>query len=197
MESLKNNVNNIAKDSEELVKKYLRLFSIRQSEKLSLFLGVIATTMILTMLLLVVLVFCSFALASYLNDVLDSRSWGYWIVTALYLILIIWLFYRLFKTGTPLLSNLFAKIIIAAFDLEITNDKTVNGLKAEGDSLNNNIQNDMSKIKTNVEMLRYIFAESLLREFLGLFSFNKKKKKKKKEKEIELDAEKPKTDNKD
>lgn len=197
MESLKNNVNNIAKDTEEIVKKYLQLFSIRQSEKLSLLLGVIATTMILTMLLLVVLIFCSFALATYLNVVLDSSNWGYLIVTGLYLILIAFLFYRLFKTGTPLLSNLFAKIIITAFDLDIKNDKTVKGLRAEGDSLNSSIKNDMSKIKTNAELLRYVFVESLFREFLGLFSFKKNKKKKKKEKKIETDIDKPKTDHKE
>lgn len=193
MESLKNNVNNIANDTEELVKKYLKLFSIRQSEKLALLLGVIATTIILTILLMVVLVFCSFALATYLNDVLGSINWGYWIVTGLYLILIVFLFNRLFKTGTPLLSNLFAKIIVTAFKLDITNNKTINGLRAEGDSLHSNIKNDMSKIKTNVELLRYVFVESLFREFLGFFSFRKKKKK---DKKSDIDQDNTETENK-
>ncbi|NQT77961.1 MAG: phage holin family protein [Bacteroidetes bacterium] len=174
MASLKDNINNISDDTESLVKDYLKLFSIKQSEKFALFLGVLSTAFILTLLILIVLVFCSFALAGYLNDLLATDYWGYWIVTALFLLLITFLIFKIIKTRTPLLSNLFAKIIISVFDLDINQAKNIKGLRFEGEAAKNKIETDKTKIKANVQMLRYVIMESLFREFFGLFSSKQK-----------------------
>ena len=56
MESLKNNIDNISDDTQKLVNDYMKMFTVRQSEKFALFLGIIATAFILTMLLLVIVV---------------------------------------------------------------------------------------------------------------------------------------------
>jgi hypothetical protein len=174
MASLKDNINNISDDTESLVKDYLKLFSIKQSEKFALFLGVLSSAFILTLLILIVVVFCSFALAGYLNELLATDYWGYWIVTGFFLLLIAFLIFKIIKTKTPLLSNLFAKIIISVFDLDINQAKNIKGLRFESETTKNKIETDKIKIKANVQMLRYVIMESFFREFFGLFSSKQK-----------------------
>ncbi len=67
MASLKNNIDHISEDTESLVKDYLKLFSMRQAKKLALLLGILVSVFILSLLLLIVIVFCSFALAGLLK----------------------------------------------------------------------------------------------------------------------------------
>ena len=173
MASLKENIDNISDDTEKLVRDYLKLFSIRQSQKLAIFLGVLATAFILSLLILVAVIFSSFALAEILNDLLDTAYWGYWIVTALFLIIILILIIWIISTRTPLLSNLFAKIIIAVFDLEMTQDKNIKGLRFEHESMKQKIETDKVKIKSDIQLFRYVFVESFFREFFGLFTSKK------------------------
>ena len=83
MATLKNQIHDISKDTESLVKEYVKLFSIKQSEKLALFLGIIASVFLLATLLLIVVVFSSLALAGYLNKVMAREYWGFVIVGGL------------------------------------------------------------------------------------------------------------------
>ena len=80
------------------------------------------------------------------------------------------------------MSNLFAKIIISVFDLDIKQEKNVQGLRSEIDSLKTKIETDKSNIRTNVQMLRYVMMEGLFRELFGFFKPGKKKKSKKDDK---------------
>ncbi|TFH26960.1 MAG: hypothetical protein E4H10_05385, partial [Bacteroidia bacterium] len=89
MATLKNQIHDISKDTESLVKEYVKLFSIKQSEKLALFLGIIASVFLLATLLLIVVVFSSLALAAYLNKVMAGEYWGYVIVGGVYILTII------------------------------------------------------------------------------------------------------------
>ena len=182
MESLKNNIDNLSDETQELINDYMKLFSMRQSEKLTMFLGVLSTAFILTLLLMVVVVLISFALAGFLNHLLDSQYWGTAIVIGLFLLFVVLLIYRIIRTKNPLMSNLFARIIISVFDLDIKQEKNVQGLKSEIDSLKTKIETDKSNIRTNVQMLRYVMMEGLFRELFGFFKSGKKKKSKKKDK---------------
>jgi hypothetical protein len=78
----------------------------------------------------------------------------------------------------PLLSNLFAKIIISVFKLDISQDHSMQGLQYEDDKLKTKIETEKDNIKTSVQMLRYAIMEGLFREFFGLFIPKRKKKKK-------------------
>ena len=178
MESLKNNIDQISDETQELVNDYVKLFSMRESEKLSLFLGVLSTGFILTMLFMVIVILVSFALAGVLNHLLGSQYWGTVIVIALFLFFVGFLVWRIIKTRTPLLSNLFAKIIISVFNLDISQDKNVRGLRYEIDALKTKIETDKGNIKSNIQMLRYVIIESIFREFFGLLKPRKKKKNK-------------------
>lgn len=175
MASLKDNVNNIADDTESLIKDHLKLFSVKQSERLALFLGVITSVFILSLLLLVLVVFCSFALASYLNDQLPGNHWGFWILAAFYLLVITLIIVKIAKTKVPPLSNFFAKFIVSVFNLDVNPPANIQGLKLESEKLKLKIETDKVKIKSNAEMLRYIMIESFFREFFGLFSSKKKR----------------------
>jgi ABC-type sugar transport system permease subunit len=175
MESLKNNIDNLSDETQELINDYLKLFSIRQSEKLTLFLGVLSTAFILTLLLMVVVILISFALAGFLNHLLGSQYWGTAIVIGLFLLFVGFLIWRIIKTKTPLLSNLFTKIILSVFDLDINQGKNVQGLRSEIDTLKTKIETDKTNIKTNVQLLRYAMMEGLFRELFGLLKPKKKK----------------------
>lgn len=63
MATLKKNLNNITDDTKVLVEDYLRLFSGKFSEKLALFLGILASVFVLFTLILILVIFSSFALA--------------------------------------------------------------------------------------------------------------------------------------
>ena len=173
MASLKNNINNISDDTESLVRDYLKLFSIKQTEKLSLYLGILATVFILSLLLLIIIVFWSFALAGYLNDILANDYWGFWIVSGFYILVIALVIFKMIKTKRPPLSNLFVKLIVSVMSLDINQSKNLKGLKIEREMLNHKIETGKVKIKANAQSLRYVIMESLFREFFGLFKSKK------------------------
>jgi len=189
MVTIKNNLNNISEDTQSLVKDYLKLISVKLSENLALVLGVLATVFILSILLLLVVVFCSFALATLLNDILASEFWGYWIVTAFYLLLIVFLIIKMIKTKTPLLANLFVKFIVFIFNIDIGPSKNIQGLKHAGESIKQKIETDKIKIKSNIQLLPYTIMESFFKEIFALF-----KSKKKGADETESEQEKPEED---
>src|SRR5210317_1984681 len=88
MASLKDNIDHIADDTRELIKNHLKLFSIRQTEKLARFFGLLSTIFILSIILLIVVIFFSFALAGILNNLLNTGIWGYLIVSGIYILVI-------------------------------------------------------------------------------------------------------------
>ena len=178
MEMLKNQVNDISEDTEKLVREYVKLFYIRQSEKLAMFLGILASVFLLATLLLIVLVFSSLALAGYLNKLLPGDYWGFWIVGGAYVLVIILLIVKIFRTKIPLLSNFFARLITAVLDVETGESGGLAGLKDAGEKTRQSIDLQQVKIKGHFRLLRYILIEALLKEFLGLFRSRKQEKSK-------------------
>lgn len=174
MTTLKNNINNISDDTETLVKDHVRLFFIKLSEKLALFLGILAAVFFLSLLLLIVIVFCSFALATYLNELLAHDYWGFWIVSAFYLLVITLIIVKIVKTKTPPLSNLFTRFIVSVLGLDMHQAKSIKGLKLESENVKQKIETDKIKIKTDFQLLRYAIMESFLKEVFGLFTSKKK-----------------------
>ena len=174
MATLKNNINNISDNTETLVKDYVKLFSIKLSEKLALLLGILAAVFILSLLLLIVIAFCSFALAVYLNELLAHDYWGFWIVSAFYVLVITLIIVKIVKTKTPPLSNLFTKFIVSVLGLDMNQAKSIKGLKFESENVKQKIETDKIKIKTDFQLLRYAIMESFLKEIFGLFTSKKK-----------------------
>ena len=83
----------------------------------------------LATLLLIVVVFSSFAFAGFLNKVMAGEYWGFWIVGGGYILIIILLIIKIFSTKTPLLGNFFAKLIVTVLDLETDEANNLRGLK--------------------------------------------------------------------
>lgn len=197
MATLKNQIDDIGKDTESLVKEYVKLFSIKQAEKLALFLGIIASVFLLATLLLIVVIFSSLALAGYLNKVMAGDLWGYWIVGGGYVLIIILLIIRIFRTKTPLLGNFFARMIATVLDLESDEANNIKGLKDAGKKTRQNIDVNQIKIKGNIQLLRYTIFEALFKEFVGLFIPRKKEKSKGKDKEEDKEKDKKEDKEKD
>ena len=177
MASLKTNIDNTKEHTESLIKDYLKLFSIAQSQKLALLLGILSTVFILSTLLLIVVIFCSFALAAYLNDILPGSYWGFWIVAGFYLLLIVLIVVKILVSNTPLLANLFARFVISVLDIDIDHEKNIKGLKLENKKVKEKIETNKTLIKSDFEILRYSLLGSLLQGILGLFKPAKKKAK--------------------
>jgi len=176
MATLKDQINDISKDTESLVKEYVRLFSIRQSEKLALFLGILSSVFVLATLLLIVVVFSSFALAAYLNKVMPGDFWGFVIVGGVYILTIILLIIKIFRTKTPLFGNFFARMISTVLDLDTEDANNLKGLKHAGELANQKIDANKIKIKGDLQLLRFTIFEALFKEFIGLFKSRKKEK---------------------
>ena len=100
MAKLKKNLNNITDDTKVLVEDYLRLFSGKFSEKLALFLGILASVFVLFTLIMILVIFSSFTLAGYLSKVLPGEYWGFGIVSGIYLLTIVFFIVKIFRTKT-------------------------------------------------------------------------------------------------
>lgn len=174
MSKLKNNLNNLGGDTENILRDYLQLLKINQTEKLARFFGILASVFFLATLLLIVVFIGSVALSGYLNEVLNSRFWGYWIIAGIYILFIAILVIRMLRSKNPLFSNLFVKLIGFVLDVKINQKANLLGLALEKKSINEKINADKEKIKTDFQLLRYTFLESLFKEFLGLFARKKK-----------------------
>jgi len=175
MASLKNNLNELSEDTESLVRDYLKLFSIRQSKKLALLLAILSSVFIISLLLLIVTLFFSFALAAYLNELLGTDYWGFWIVAGFYVLLITLLIVFMLKTRKPMLTSLFIKFILFVFNIDINQPKSLDGLNNETENIRLQIETEKGKIKTDIQLLRYVIMESLFRDLFGLFTSKKKK----------------------
>lgn len=176
MASLKNNIKKVSGDTESLAKNYLKLFSVRQSERLALFLGIVMSIFVVATLLLILVVFCSFALAGTLNKILHSEFWGFVIVGGLYIAWIIFLVARIFKTNTPLFANLFVKLITAVMNIDSDQANNLEGLKKEQEIIKEKIETDKTMMEADFQILKYNLLGSVFKEFIGLFSSKKKDK---------------------
>jgi hypothetical protein len=179
MSKLKNSLDSISHDTETIVKDYLRLLMVKQTEKFALFLGILSSVFIISTLLLIVVIISSLALSFYLNSLMETESAGFWIVAGFYLIVIIFLTLKVVRSKTPLLTNLFVKLIVSVLDVDVKQAKTIKGMKLEKERINEKLDADKDKIKADLQLLRYGFMEGFMKEVLGLFKKRKRTSKSK------------------
>ena len=174
MASLKDNFNNISDDTRSLINDHLKLFSIKQTEKLARFFGLLSTIFILSILILIIIFFFSFALAGILNNILNTFYGGYLILTGIYILVVLLVILSMKKKKRPLLSNAIAKSLAAVFEIESKHPNDLDGLKLERELTVEKINTNKEKINTSFQLLRYSFMEHIFKELLGLFSPKKK-----------------------
>lgn len=176
MASLKDNINNISDDTRSLINDHIKLFSIRQTEKLARFFGLLSTIFILSIILLIFIIFFSFAIAGILNDLLNTSVWGYLIVSGIYIMVILVIIMIMKKTGKPLLSNAIANSLAAVFEIESKHPNDLDGLALEKELVKEKISAKKETFHTHFELLRYSLMEHFFKEFFGLFKSKKKEK---------------------
>ncbi len=170
MRNLKNNIEDLTKDGENLVNNYIRLFGIRQSLRLADLFGLISSVFILSTLLLIVIIFGSFVLADFLNSLFDSRYLGFLIIAILYVLAIGILKMKMQKTGRPLFTNLYIKFILPLLNIETNQDPNVEGLKIEQEIVKERIENEKKVLNAHTQLFKYVLFEDLLKEIVGLFT---------------------------
>lgn len=176
MASLKNQINDISDDSKSLLRDYVKLFSIRQSEKLALFLGLLFTFYILSTIVIILIVFGSFVLAGSLNRLLGGEYWGYLIVGSVYLIVIILIMNRMLRKKSPFFFGFFIRLVVMVLDIDLEEPADAQGIKLAEEKVKHRIETGQVKVKSQVHLLRYTFFESLLKEFIGIFKPSRKEK---------------------
>jgi len=67
MSKLKNNIDNLTADTENIAKDYLNLLVVRITERLSLFIGILFSVFLISTLLLIAVLIGSIAFAGFLN----------------------------------------------------------------------------------------------------------------------------------
>ncbi len=107
-------------------------------------------------------------------NLLAHDYWGLLIVAGFYILMITFIIIRMIKTKTPLFANLFVKLVVFVFNMEMTQDQSIKGLMFESETVKQKIETDKVKIKADFQTLRYGIMESLLLEFFGLFKSKKK-----------------------
>jgi len=170
MENLKNNIEDITADGQNLVNNYLRLFGIKQSERLATFLGLISSVFIISTLLLIVVVFGSFVLADFLNSVFDSKYLGFLIIAFLYLLVIGILIMKMQKTGRPLFTNLYIKFVLPLLNIEINQKPTIEGLSVEQNIVQERIENEKKILNVHTQLLKYAVFEDFLKVIGSMFT---------------------------
>jgi len=192
MASLKSGIDKLSGDSKTLVEDYLKLFSIKQSEKLALLLGILFSFIILSVLLLIVILFSSFALAAWLNSILSGAYTGYLLVGGLYVLLTLLLLLRIIRSKTPLMANFFSRLVTGILGVKHDGSNDLNGLRHSCDILKQKIDSGQELIKVDLQLLRYSIFENLLKEILGWFTGRKKESKSKEAKTVKKAKPKPK-----
>lgn len=170
MSTLKNNIDELTNDSEVIVKNYLKLFGLKQSERLAIFLGVLSTVFVISLLLLIVIVFCSFVLAGYLNQVFNNEHVGYFSVAGIYILVVVILIVYMKKTGRPLFANLYIKLILPLLNIETNQNKNLDGLIIESENIKEKIKRDKKIIVVHTQSLRYKIFEDLIKEMFKFFT---------------------------
>ena len=184
MASLKSGIDKLSGDSRTLVEDYLKLFSIKQSEKLALLLGILFSFIILSVLLLIVILFSSFALAAWLNSILSGDYTGFLLVGGLYVLLTLLLLIRIIRSKTPLLANFLSRLVTSILGVKHDGSNDLKGLRHTSDKLQQKIDSGQDLIKVDLQLLRYSIFENLLKEILLWFSGRKKESKPKEAKTV-------------
>ncbi len=169
MENLKNSLQNITSESKDLAQDYVKLISLTVSKKIALMIGILVTTFLLSLMFLLVITLCSFAISGFLNNLLNSQFLGFVIVVSFYIVLIAGIIYRIYKTKTPLFSNLFVKILAFIFEIKSERPITLENLAAETKEVKAKIQADKTSITTQLKLLKYVVIETIIEEVIGLF----------------------------
>jgi uncharacterized BrkB/YihY/UPF0761 family membrane protein len=119
MESL----NDIKDSLKSIFKDEVQIYTLKGVEKASLFLGIIATFFIVTIVVLLGIIFGSIALAKYLNGRFDHEFMGYLLVAGADVILAILLLIMVARRKVPLLTSLFVRTIVSIFKINEDEDQ--------------------------------------------------------------------------
>jgi Putative Actinobacterial Holin-X, holin superfamily III len=192
MASLKSGIDKLSGDSKTLVEDYLKLFSIKQSEKLALLLGILFSFFMLSLLLLIVILFSSFALAAWLNSILSGAYTGFLIMGGLYILLTILLLLRIILSKTPFMANFFSRLIAGILGVKHDGTNDLKGLRHSSEMLQQKIDSGQDLIKVDLQLLRYSIFENFLKEILLWFTGRKQESKSKEAKTVKKTSQKAK-----
>jgi uncharacterized membrane protein (DUF485 family) len=176
MGKLKQNLNDLSDESQDLAKDYLKYISLTASKKFALLIGVLVTTFLLSLIFLLVITLVSFALAGMLNTILDSQFAGFGIVIGIYFLAIGLIIRHIYKTRAPLFSNMFVKILAFIFEIDSDRPITLEDIDAEKKLVKQKIATDKTLLMTNIKLLKYTVLETIISEFLGFFASRSKNK---------------------
>lgn len=93
-------VDSIVEDLVAIVEAKIELLKIELKEEAAKAVTKIISAVVLALLLFLILIFVSITIATLLNHFLESRFWGFAIVTAFYLLLLV--AFKLFRVGEKL-----------------------------------------------------------------------------------------------
>ena len=119
MESL----NDIKDSLKSIFRDEIQLYTLKGVEKASLFLGIIATFFIVTIVFLFGIIFGSIALAKFLNLRLEHDFLGYLIVAGADVLLSVLLLILVARRKVPLLTNLFVRSMVSIFNISDEEDQ--------------------------------------------------------------------------
>lgn len=113
------NVDPIINDLIAIVEAKVELVKIELKEEAAKVATKIISILVLAILVFLIVIFFSFTAATLLNEIIDSRFWGYAIITGFYLLLLIG--FKIFKVG----EKLERKIEASLSDLSVQDEEVI------------------------------------------------------------------------
>lgn len=174
MEQLKSSYKKIPKETEELIEEYVKLFKIKQSEKLALLLGILSSALVLCFLVIIVTILLAIGVSEFLNKLLGSGYLGYFAAAVIMVVVIVVFSLIIIRSQKPLLTNLFVKFMVSIFNLQISTSKNLKGLKSEVVKIEHEIEISKLKIKADFTSIRYAILDNIMKDFFGFFKSREK-----------------------
>lgn len=182
MSEINKTISEITDNTESLVKDYLQLISLKLAQKVAFIFAFVASLLVISVLVLIVIIFGSIALSIFLNNVLESELLGFLIMGGIYILAIVFILLKTDANKKPLFIGMFVKFILSFFEIEIKHKKSMEGLQFETEKTELEIDNFKDKIRSDLQFIPYIIWNSVVNEVIVFFAGKKKNKKQKQSK---------------
>ena len=139
--------------------------------------GLISSVILITTLLLISILFCTFVLGDFLNSLLQSKYLGYGIISGIYALIILILLLRIKKKGAPLFADFYVKLILPLLKIETRQRKDLKGLSIESEYVKESIELHKKTFISHSQLLKYSVMEDFKNEIVDLVSSKFEKRK--------------------
>lgn len=161
---MEKNIKRIVEITEKIIKNNLKLFGLKQAESLAVLLAFISTILLIALLLSILVIFASLVLSEVLNELFNSSYLGYICIGGLYILIILFLLFRIKSANKPVFTNFFIKLLLSFLKIETSEDFSSKGLQREKDKTHEEIDSDKENLIVLAHLAQYSLVNGLKKD---------------------------------